>query len=82
MVFTNCKYVNRKGKKNQNDVSICYNKKLNKLNDNDLNNIIDEKVTKHHQQNENNEDDKNTLISDVEIINKRILFFENAKTIN
>lgn len=77
IVFTNAKYVNRKGKKNDKDKSICYNK-LNNLTAGDLNRMagIDDVVG---DQINNNNYNNIMPLSEEELRSKRLEFFGKSQ---
>lgn len=85
IVFTNCKYVNRKGKKNQKDHSICYNS-LNNMTIKDFENLASDCVNLVYKKSSNetnclvvNKESPN-LTNEEEIRQKRMNYFLNKKT--
>jgi hypothetical protein len=68
IVFTNTQYINRKGRKDENDKSICYGT-LNKLEEEDFKNLLGEKIFSIEQSN------FNSLLDDEKIRLKRLEYF-------
>jgi hypothetical protein len=85
IVFTNSKYVNRKGKKNHKDHSICYNSLKNLTIEDfknlafELDNIVDQKINNEKNNLVVNKETPN-LTSEEEIREKRMSYFLNKKT--